>query len=385
MTAVWVLVLGAGIATARLNYSFGIALGSSSLALIFAAGDVMKTFLPTFLGTFLGREWIGTFPRRCVGWATFCFLVVCSVLCAMGMYGINRDATAAKVLATQQTYGNQKADRERAEKRIAELSALTPRETVEGQITSMTLDRIYTRTDGCNPDPRKTERDDSRAFCGELAKLRASLPTLIPTAEIQRDLTEARERLRKLEAAIGGTDLKTVNTDPDVVYKALARMLPFWTEEQLKDLQALLGALVTEIPSLLPWLFGMHGGHETPRKREASGKFKSAAADAPANVPNVLAVAERIELPGEQSLVAAWLRHRVQRRPGSTTPSSAIYADLTAYCGEHKLALPNKTVFGREMTRLGFSERRKIATEQHYVGIELVPARELRLAVSNTA
>lgn len=372
MTVVWFLVLGAGISTARLNFQWGLVMGSVPLAFIFCVSDAAKTFLPSFLGSFLGERWVGTMPRKAAGWMIYGFLVVLSLICALGMQAITSNQKIAGVKAQQTTYADLKADRERRETRIAELSKETPKETLTGQIEARERDRVYTRTGGCSK--AGTEREDSRAFCADLDKLRSQERISRANADIQSELSAARADLARIEAALSKTDTQAVHSNPTAHLEALAR-LTRTDVDTVDTVIRVLVAILTEIMGIFPWMLG---SHDAPRKaREArTGRFAAKATSPHDMTPTA---PERLECTGMTGTVADWVRERVQKTGGITTSAKDLRADYEGYCQRLNVKAIDKTRFGKEMTALGLGARQKIKSEQHYVGLELVP--RVKLAV----
>src|SRR5262249_28181542 len=177
----------------------------------------------------------------------------------------------------------------------------------------------------------------------------------------------------------------------DPAGEALAKLLG--KEKDVDAVKSWLAALICvmfECGPLLPWLIlGKHA--PTARLPEPVAEIEKPVIekkpDPPKEKPAEPDQPPPLDLPQEDSVVAAWAKQALVRRKGSYVPAADIRSDFEAWCrlNGHDLTPWNATAFGKEMTRLGF-ERVKRSGGMRYLDIALIPkTRDLKVVVSNVA
>lgn len=379
--------------TAVANFRYGMLVAAGEERYVYAIGgtvlDVVKTFLPVAMGTFLaGPLTLGTFFRTVVGWLLWAGIVVWSMLCALGLYSIAKDAHVGDTVGQQNLYKQLTADLPKKEARVAELASAVPAEKLEGELTALKRDRLWTRTVECTA----ATATESRDFCAKVDKLRSAVMTARPAKDIAADLNRARAEVHEIETKLAGFNLADVFKKADPASDALAKFTGM-DPELVKSRLAFLIALLFEMGgSLTVWI--VCGSH-APRKAAPAPHSEPAAAAPPLPEPMVpviepAAVAAPVApeitpivLPEVDGPVAAWCKVGLVRRKGSFVPASDLRQEFETWCRLQGIDPLNTTAFGKEMTRLGF-ERKKIGGSQRYTDVGLVPkTRELRVVASN--
>lgn len=381
------VVLMIGAVTAVANFHYGMLAGHGQERYVYAIGgtvlDVVKTLLPTILGTFLiGPLTLGTFFGRLAGWTFWAALVVYSMVCALGLYAIQKEAAVGDLQGQKALYQQLVTDKPKKEARVAALQDARVYETVEGEIAALRRDRAFSSSSECRDVTAKA----SRELCAKIDRLTAELPSSPRASDLQQELQAARIALAEVETKLAGINMNDIMKEADPASKALANLLG-WDVETVKARFAFLIAALFECIGLLP-VFVLGGHAPVPRLDPAPRKRKdepSLAGPALAPAASPADLKTELDLVEENSLVATWANTALVKRKGSFVPSSDVRGDFEAWCRSHghDLTAWNPTAFGKEMTRLGFKGRKRSGV-QVYPDLALVPkSRDLKLAVSN--
>jgi hypothetical protein len=303
----------------------------------------------------------------------------------MGLYTIAKEARVGDTAGQQAAYHQLMADKPKKETRVAALEATKSREVLQGKLDAQKRQKTYERTKSCTD----ATRQDSRDFCANIDILTSQIAVAPKAADLARDLEEARAQLRSIETQLAGINLSDVFKKADAAGEALARsgFLGSTDVETVKFRLAVMLAILLECGGLLPWI--VTGSHAPGRRHEPQLE------PPPTHKPDAPVPEKPIEKPtepaplvpaDEDGLVAQWARASVVRRKGASTPAGEMHADLQFWMRLYGHGdPPNKTAFGKEMTRFGF-KRIKRSGAQLYVDIALMPrSRELKVVASNTA
>ena len=389
---VWIVVLALAAVTAIANFRFGFLVTTGEERYVYAIGgtllDVVKTFLPTIMGTFLvGPLTPGTFFRHVAGWSIWTLGVVWSIICALGLYSIAKEARVGDVKGAQATYQQLTAEQTTKQARLTALATIKTREAIEGGIAARKRDRLWTRTKDC-ADATATE---SRTFCAEIDTMTASLAMAPIASDVTSEASRLRSDVKTIEVKLAGMNMSAVLERADPATDALVD-LTSWPAETVKSRMALLLALLFEGGGLLLWITtGGHGKrppveHDQPVMRKKSRNVDMSlpiSRETPDVVAEQPAEAKPLDLPEDDGVVAQWAKSALVRRKGSFTPASDVRSDFETWCRAHGHEAMNTTAFGKQMTVLGF-DRKKVGGNQRYVDIALLPkSRDLKLVASN--
>jgi hypothetical protein len=369
----WTIVLAIGAVTAAANFRYGWLVGHGLERYIYAIGgtllDVSKTFLPVMLGTFLaGRFTLGTFLRNVSGWAIWVLGVTWSLTCALGLYAISKDAAVGDTAGKQAQYRRLTQNEASKQAELAALANVRTAEKIEGEIEAAKHDRLWGRTNNCTGDTAQESRD----FCKRVSLLTAEKANARPAAEVRSDRARLNSELHNIEVELSGNNLSDILKKADPATDALASITGFDPEKVRMRLPFIMAALFECVP-LLPWIMcGTHSGKTAPSappvpvpaeiqtpKPEPKRKEKPQPAAPP-------------DLPEDNGLGAQWAKDvALVRRKGSHVPSAEMFDDHAAWCRMNGHSVPNKTAFGKMMTKLGYSERDKIGGEQCYLNVAI--------------
>jgi hypothetical protein len=412
-TALTFLACGIGLAlgaiTATLNFRYGLLIAAGQERWIYAiAGtflDAGKTFLPTFMGTFLvGPLTPGMICRKAAGWSSWAVLITWSMICALGLYAIAKDARVGETAGQQAEYRQLNDDKPKKETRLKELRDTKSVETIEGDLAVLRHDRLWARTKECTVDTV----NESREFCKKVETVKAAMANAPTAAKLMADVAKVETELNDIATKLAGVDMAKVMQKADPATDALAKFTGLDPERVKSSLAVFIAALL-ELGGLLPWIVtGSHGvrRHEpvpvlsAPAILDTPKPEVAAALEPPVEPANEEAELPKrddtpddikepapaaLALPEEEPIVATWCKLALVRRKGSFVPAKDVKLDFDAWCRANGHDEINKTAFGKELKRLGFTTIKRGGV-QRYVDIGMVPkVREIRLVTSNAA
>lgn len=371
--------------SAAMNWRFGYSLGKTEMdGVIYgsasAAADCFKALVPFFFFAAIRNRMWSQAAASAVVWVV---VLAYSLTSALGHAALNRLDTAGQRAAHTQSYQDLRADLKRAEEQMGWIPQHRPASTVQAELDSMKMQKVWSTSSNCADIKGKQTRD----FCQQLQGLASELASAQQSDVLGKRIDEIKGKLANANS--NGAHGSAMMTEADPQAAVLSKLAAFvgWNIK-VEDMQTTLTifvALLLEVGSG----FGMYVAFSTWRLhgREAPSAPKLAPAIATVTAPVTVRSAQRAapaqvaiandnrnvpvqKLVAPETDVERFYKERIETTDGSSLTATALYEDYIMWCEEQDkepLALPT---FGREFGELGV-QKAKIAGRVRYIGVAL--------------
>jgi hypothetical protein len=354
------------------NAAFGHSLTDGNERFIYAATfaflDAFKAVLPVLAGL----AWqSGQMAKTVSTLIIFTILSAVSFTAEIGLYATTKAHVLGDASAARAKYEAAIADRERIEARIAAIGDIRSASEIRADVETARLDKIFARSKECSD----VTLDDSRNFCGGLARLNAELQKAIDIAGLRRRLDDTVSKLSEM-------DISLVMRSADPQAETLARLAgPFISADPgtVRSALAVLIALLIEIGSGLGlWLSTGHRPAQRERLQETikDSQVADHAGRQPHEAPAAVSEARACH-------VERWLAECVADRKGGYVTAREMLESFASWCALHSEKNIGQTLLGKRLGELDYAKKKQGGTIR-YLDIALRPVRtEVRLAAVN--
>jgi len=370
-----------------MNWRFGYSLGKTELdGVIYgsasAAADCFKALVPFFFFAAIRNRMWSQAAASAIVWVV---VLAYSLTSALGHAALNRLDTAGQRAAHAESYKDLRADLKRAEEQFGWIPQHRPASTVQAEIDSMKMQKVWSWSNNCTEIKGKQSRD----FCQKLQGLASEHASAEQAQVLGKRIDEVKGKLANANS--NGAHGSALMTEADPQAAVLAKLAAFvgMGSIDIEDMQTTLTifvAILLEVGSS----FGMYVAFSTWRLHERDAPSAPVLEPAIATVaaPVAVRVAQRAasapavaiandnrdmpvqRLVAPETDVERFYKERIETTDGSSLTATALYEDYITWCEEHDkepLALPT---FGRDFSELGV-QKAKIAGRVRYIGVAL--------------
>lgn len=371
--------------SAAMNWRFGYSLGKTEMdgaiyGAASAAADCFKALVPFFFFAAIRNRMWSQAAASAIVWIV---VTAYSLTSALGHAALNRLDTAGQRAAHAQSYMDLRADLKRAEEQMSWIPQHRPAASIQAEIDSMKMQKVWSWSNSCTEIKGKQSRD----FCQQLQGLVSELASADQAAALGKRIDEVKGKLANASANGNHGSAVMSEADPQAaVLTKLAAFVGFGVKvEDMQTALTIFVALLLEVGSA----FGMYVAFSTwrlhdrlaPSAPELVPITATVAAPVPArSVQRVASAAVAIandnrngpvqKLVAPETDVERFYKERIETTDGSSLTATTLYEDYITWCEEldkEPLALPT---FGREFGELGV-QKAKIAGRVRYIGVAL--------------